>query len=148
MSWILRAELIVLALVAIVVVIHAVNRRVLQLKYSLIWLLISLCLVAAALFPKIAFAVTALVGIETPSNLIFFLAIIALLGICFSLTVIVSRQEARIKRLIQILSIEHNELKGSEEEEDAATERDNKYNGISGSIRGIRFALRRGAGAL
>ena len=27
MSWILRAELIVLALVAIVVVIHAVNRR-------------------------------------------------------------------------------------------------------------------------
>ena len=47
MSWILRAELIVLALVAIVVVIHAVNRRVLQLKYSLIWLLISLCLVAA-----------------------------------------------------------------------------------------------------
>ena len=30
MSWILRAELIVLALVAIVVVIHAVNRRVLQ----------------------------------------------------------------------------------------------------------------------
>ena len=112
--------------VAIVVVIHAVNRRVLQLKYSLIWLLISLCLVAAALFPKIAFAVTALVGIETPSNLIFFLAIIALLGICFSLTVIVSRQEARIKRLIQILSIEHNELKGSEEEEDAATERDNK----------------------
>lgn len=94
MSWILRAELIVLALVAIVVVIHAVNRRVLQLKYSLIWLLISLCLVAAALFPKIAFAVTALVGIETPSNLIFFLAIIALLGICFSLTVIVSRQEA------------------------------------------------------
>ena len=29
MSWILRAELIVLALVAMVVVIHAVNRRVL-----------------------------------------------------------------------------------------------------------------------
>ena len=57
---------------------------------------------------------------------ILLLAIIALLGICFSLTVIVSRQEARIKRLIQILSIEHNELKGSEEEEDAATERDNK----------------------
>ena len=126
MSWILRTELIALALVAIVVVIHAVNRRVLQLKYSLIWLLISLCLVIAALFPKIAFGVTALIGIETPSNMIFFLAIIALLGICFSLTVIVSRQEARIKRLVQLLSIEHNEYPGSEEEENAATERDNK----------------------
>ena len=126
MSWILRTELIALALVAIVVVIHAVNRRVLQLKYYIIWLLISLCQVITARFPKIAFAVTALVGIETPSNLIFFLAIIALLGICFSLTVIVSRQETRIKRLIQILSIEHNEFEGSEEEENAATERDNK----------------------
>ena len=126
MSWILRAELIVLAVVAIVVVIHAVNRRVLQLKYSLIWLLISLCLVVTALFPEIAFAVTALVGIETPSNLIFFLAIIALLGICFSLTIIVSHQESRIKRLIQLLSIPHSEFKGSEEDGNAATERYNK----------------------
>ena len=118
--------LIVLAVAAIVIVIHAVNRRVLQLKYSLIWLLISLCLVVTALFPKIAFGVTALVGIETPSNMIFFLAIIALLGICFSLTVIVSRQEARIKRLVQLLSIEHNEYQGSEEEEHAAAEGENK----------------------
>ena len=52
MSWVLRIELIVLAVAAIVIVIHAVNRRVLQLKYSLIWLLISLCLVVTALFPK------------------------------------------------------------------------------------------------
>ena len=59
MSWVLRIELIVLAVAAIVIVIHAVNRRVLQLKYSLIWLLISLCLVVTALFPKIAFGVTA-----------------------------------------------------------------------------------------
>lgn len=120
MSTLLRVELIVLAVLAIVVVVHAVNRRVLQLKYSLIWLLISLCLVVTALFPHIAFAVTALVGIETTSNLIFFLAIFALLGICFSLTIIVSRQEARMKRLIQTLSIQHNEYPGSEEEEDAA----------------------------
>ena len=126
MSWVLRIELIVLAVAAIVIVIHAVNRRVLPLKYSLIWLLISLCLVVTALFPKIAFGVTALVGIETPSNMIFFLAIIALLGICFSLTVIVSRQEARIKRLVQLLSIEHNEYQGSEEEEHAAAEGENK----------------------
>ena len=94
-----------LALVAIVVVIHAVNRRVLQLKYSLIWLLISLCLVIAALFPTIAFAVTALVGFEPPSNLIFFLSIIALLGLCFPLTVIAPGRGTRIKRLQPIDSI-------------------------------------------
>lgn len=72
MTLLLRIELIILAVAAIVFVVHTVNKRILLLKYSLIWLLISLVLIIAACFPKIAFSVTALVGIETPSNLIFF----------------------------------------------------------------------------
>ncbi len=118
MSAVLRIELLVLAVISIVIVVHAVNKGVLQLKYSLIWLVISFGFIITACFPKIVFMVTALVGIETPSNLIFFLAIIALLGICFSLSVIVSKQDARIKRLIQLLSIDHNEWRGCEDQED------------------------------
>ena len=77
MTLLLRIELIILAVAAIVFVVHTVNKRILLLKYSLIWLLISLVLIIAACFPKIAFSVTALVGIETPSNLIFGNTIIA-----------------------------------------------------------------------
>ncbi len=117
MTLLLRIELIILAVAAIVFVVHTVNKRILLLKYSLIWLLISLVLIIAACFPKIAFSVTALVGIETPSNLIFFLAILSLLGICFSLSVIVSKQTEKMKRLVQTLSLDHYEWKGLDEDD-------------------------------
>ena len=55
MTLLLRIELIILAVAAIVFVVHTVNKRILLLKYSLIWLLISLVLIIAACFPKIAF---------------------------------------------------------------------------------------------
>lgn len=116
MTTVLRIELIGLAFLAIVIVVHAVNKRVLQLNYSLMWLAIAFGLVIVACFPEIAFAIAAFVGIETPSNLIFLLAILALLGICFSLSIIVSRQSAKIKRLIQLLSIDRNESGECQEE--------------------------------
>jgi hypothetical protein len=112
MSTILRIELIVFAVIAIIVVGYTVNRKIIQLKYSLVWIVISLLLIFAACFPKLVFAVTSIVGIETPSNLIFFLAIASLLGICFSLSIVVSKMDKKIKRLTQLISIESREWKG------------------------------------
>lgn len=106
--------MILFAFLALAVVGYTVNRRVIQLKYSLIWVVIAAGLIITACFPGIVFAVTSLVGIKTPSNLIFFIAIVSLLGICFSLTVIVSRQSGKIRRLIQQLSIDHYEWIGSD----------------------------------
>lgn len=124
MSPLLRVELVILAVAVLAIVIFAVNRRALQLKYSLLWMAISLVLVVTACFPKIVFAITALVGIATPSNLIFFLAIFGLLGLCFSLSIIVSRQEARLKRIIQLLSIDQREWKGKDIPHDPEKEED------------------------
>lgn len=123
MTTVLRIELIIFALLAIALVVHIVNKGILQLKYSLIWLFVSLALIVTACFPTVVFKLTALVGIETPSNLIFFLAIVALLGICFSLTIIVSKQEMKIKRLIQQLSIDQHEIKESKGENHGESEK-------------------------
>ena len=72
LSTMLRVELVVLAVLALAVVIYAVNRRALQLKYSLLWMAIALALVVTACFPGTVVALTAWAGIETPSNLILF----------------------------------------------------------------------------
>lgn len=114
MSTLLRIELTAFAVLALAVVGYTANRKVVQLKYALIWVLIAAGMIITAIFPELAFLVAALVGIETPSNLIFFLSIVSLLGICFSLTIIVSRQEHQIRRLIQLLSIDHYEWKGTD----------------------------------
>ena len=50
MSEVLRIELLVLAVISIVIVVHAVNKGVLQLKYSLIWLVISFGFIITACF--------------------------------------------------------------------------------------------------
>ncbi|HIT57422.1 MAG TPA: DUF2304 domain-containing protein [Candidatus Galloscillospira stercoripullorum] len=103
---ILRIELTILALLFIVVVFVTVNRRKLQMRHSLIWLIISFGMIILAIFPQLAEWCADLVGIQTPSNLIYLLGIIALLILTFSLTVNLSRQSDRTRRIIQMVSIE------------------------------------------
>lgn len=103
---ILRVEMIAIALVFLVVVVRAVNRKKLWLQYSILWILIAASLVVLALFPQLVSWISGLLGIITPSNFIYLIALIALSLITFSLTVIVSKQSQKIKTLIQMVSIE------------------------------------------
>ena len=82
-----------------------VSKKRLLLKYSLLWLALSAVLGFCALFPAPIYYLSKLVGFETPSNFLFVLAIIFLLLITLSLSVIASRQTAYIKSLVQELAI-------------------------------------------
>lgn len=105
MTAVLRVEMLLLALLFIAIVFYTVNTKRLQMRYSLIWLLLSFALVLAAVFPQLVIGATALAGIETPSNFIYLLGIFFLLILCFSLTVNLSRQADRAKRMVQWISI-------------------------------------------
>ena len=101
MSTLLRAEMIAVALLAVYIIVHNVNRKKLRIQYSFVWLCGAL-------------------GLETPSNLIYLVAILVLMLISFFQTMLLSRQADQIKRLIQIVSIEkfiaEGEGAGHEEE--------------------------------
>ena len=114
MSIFLRIEMIVIALGFMIYVINSINKRKLLLQYSLIWFLVAGGIVVVAFFPDLLWKLADLMHIEVPSNLLYLLAIIVLLIICFKLTVIVSKQSEKIKYLIQIQSIENylNKEKG------------------------------------
>lgn len=101
----LRIELIVVAILTLAIVSYTVMKKKMQLKYSFIWMAISLLLIVMSVFPKLVFAISAWLGVETPSNLIFLLSIIALSGICFSFSMIVSKQDNSIRRMVQMISI-------------------------------------------
>lgn len=106
MSLMLRVVLIALSLLFIVFVFCTVNRRKLQMRYSLIWLILSFCLLVVALFPQLVVWASRLAGVETPSNFIYLLGIFFLLVVAFSQTVNLSKQADRTKKLIQMISIE------------------------------------------
>jgi hypothetical protein len=62
-------------------------------------------MIVSVIIPNLIETISNLLGFETPSNMIFLVAIIVLLYISFTLTVIASRQSSKIRLLIQELSI-------------------------------------------
>ncbi len=105
MTLVLRVVLILFSLFFLMAVVRFIKMRRLQLKYSLLWMILSLIIVLCALFPNLVGACAGLLGIGLASNFVFFVGLICLLGICLSLTYIVSWQARDIRRLIQRLSL-------------------------------------------
>ena len=109
MSIELRVELIVMAVLFFGIIIKNVNKGNLQLKYALSWIFAAAVILCISIFPQIAYCFTKWLGIETPSNFIFLLAIIGLTGMNLSLTVIVSKQAEKIKSIVQQVSLYNHE---------------------------------------
>jgi len=101
----LQLILLIAVLIAIVVIIRMIIRYKLDLKYALLWLLLGVSFLIISFFPSIIYRVSNLLSIETPTNALFFLGIMFILSIIFSLTIALSRSSNKIKQLSQELGI-------------------------------------------
>ena len=111
MPIVLQVFVIAFCIALLFYVLHLVAREQLLLKYSLLWLLLAVILLIAAIFPKSLFSLSELFGFETTSNFIFGVGLFCLLAITWSLSVIVSKQTIKLKNLTQRLAlIEHDLL--------------------------------------
>lgn len=79
-----------------------------NLKYILPWLVLDLMTVFVTAFPKVLFFFCSLFGIETPSNMLFFFALLFLSGLVFSMTLVLARQNDKIRALTQRLALLEN----------------------------------------
>ena len=105
MSLELRLALITGILIYFAVIMVLLSKKRLNLKYSLLWFFSAIALLIFALFPKIIYWLSDLIGIAVPTNTVLVLVIFCMLLILISLTSIVSNQSKSIKRLIQQLAI-------------------------------------------
>lgn len=85
-------------------IFNMIRKRKLELKYSLVWLVVLVLLLLIAFLPETLQEVATSLGIYSPINMIFFLGFVFSLAIIFVLTVTVSRLSARIRRLAQIVA--------------------------------------------
>ncbi|MFC0675641.1 DUF2304 domain-containing protein [Brachybacterium hainanense] len=113
------------ALVNLIVVLVLIRSRLLREKYALLWLVLGLATVVLAVFPGLLEMLAGLVGIAVPSNLLFLMAILLLLGVTLHLSLEVSRldEETRVlaeESAIQRLQVERLEarLEALEQERD------------------------------
>ena len=86
-------------------VVVLVNKGRLQLKYSLLWLLLCAVMVIVAIWPQPIYALSSLLGFVSPSNFIILLGLLLILAILLSLTVIVSWQSVYIRNLVQEIAL-------------------------------------------
>lgn len=107
----LQLFVVFVCLVFLIGVVRQIKTGRLLLRYSLLWLVLALVAMLAAIFPDGIYALSDLLGFGTPSNFILFVGVFFLLAICLSLSMIVSRQALKIKGLVQALAILENDEK-------------------------------------
>ena len=90
-------------------------------------MLLSAVLIVCSIFPGIVYFFSDLLGFQAPSNFVYLVSIVGLLGICLSLTVIVSWQARDIRKLIQEVTLMQDNLKkDAKRKEQKETERGTK----------------------
>lgn len=109
MSFNLRVFLIAAALLTLFFVLRKIRRSQLKTSDGIFWFFLVLCLVVVAVFPQIIYALSALLGIESPANFVF-LAIVAVLLIKeFSASLEIARLKAKLSQLVQDEALRDNE---------------------------------------
>ncbi len=138
MSWLLAADgakvhltaqtRIVAALIALafmLMILELIRRDRLQERFSVVWLLAGLGMLAFAAFPGLLELLADALGVRDTNVALFSVVLLLLLGLALNFSVIMSRQAAQITRLAQERAIEKAREQAAEERNgDGAVERE------------------------
>lgn len=92
---------VVVAIAALVLVFELLRRRKLREKYAAIWVVIAIGTVVVAVMPELLFWMADLLGIQTPSNLLFFGSVMVLFAVSLQLSREVGLLEEQSRRLAE-----------------------------------------------
>ena len=101
----LQIEMTIAAVILFILIAICVKKNSMSIKSSVAWLLLPVAFVIIAIFPKPLSDFANWLGFETFSNFLFVIIIALLIIICFFLTINISKQQTKITKLIQELSI-------------------------------------------
>ncbi len=96
---------IVAAVCTIAGILHLLRRRRLREKYAFLWLVVATGVGVVAFFPELLGLSAALLGVQTPSNLLFFVAALLLLVVSVQLSAEVSQLEDETRCLAEEIAI-------------------------------------------
>jgi hypothetical protein len=96
----------VLAIFFMLLILDLIRRDRLQERYSVIWFVAGVGMLAGAAFPGLLELVADLMGVRNTNVALFSIVLLLLLGLALNFSVIMSRQAAQITRLAQERAIE------------------------------------------
>lgn len=111
----LRITLCIAVICYFIIILYYLKKKMLELKYTLIWLLAGVVMGIMIFFPELLVYFVRLLGIESNMNGLYILAFAFIICILMTLTSIVSRQALKIKTLIQEISMLEKRIRELEE---------------------------------
>lgn len=106
----LQIVIAVIIISVLVLIINMVRKKKIDLRYALSWICLAIALLLLDIFPGIMEWMAELIGIKTPSNMVFFFGFLLLVIIIYSLTASVSRLSNKTKQLTQELALLREEM--------------------------------------
>lgn len=102
---VLSIVVVLFALLFLLFTIYLIKRGRLLLRYSLMWMLLSILILIAAIFPQPILDLANLMGFSVGSNFIFSVAIFFLLILCMTQSQAISQQTLKNKTTIQQIAL-------------------------------------------
>jgi hypothetical protein len=96
----------VIALAFMLMILELIRRDRLQERFSVVWFIAGLGMLAGAIFPGLLGLVADLMGVRNTNVALFSIVLLLLLGLALNFSVIMSRQAAQITRLAQERALE------------------------------------------
>ncbi|HUB99963.1 MAG TPA: DUF2304 domain-containing protein [Solirubrobacterales bacterium] len=96
----------ILAIAFMLLILELIRRDRLQERYSVIWFVAGLGMLAGAAFPGLLQVVADAMGVRDTNVALFSIVLFFLLGLALNFSVIMSRQAAQITRLAQERALE------------------------------------------
>lgn len=84
-----------------VLVLELIRRRKLQERYTVIWFILALGMLAGGIFPQLLETLASILGVRDTNVALFALLLLLLLALAFESTITASRQGEQITRLAQ-----------------------------------------------
>lgn len=117
MSLKLQILIISVVVIGLLYILNLIRKNMLDLKYSLSWLVVSVFVIVLALLPNAIGTIAKFFGIADPMNMIFFFGFIFVLIIVLSLTVALSIAANSVKRLNQKIGMLDKRIRELEDKE-------------------------------
>lgn len=96
---------VTVAILTVVTLLWVLRSGRLREKYAALWIIIGLAVILIGLWPGLLGLVAGMLGVQVPSNLLFFMAIILLLGVGLHLSLAVSKLEDESRILAEEVAL-------------------------------------------
>lgn len=101
----LSVAAILVCLVLVGSLVYLLRTRRIREKYAAIWIVLTVAVIVVGVFPRLAYWISDLVGVQTPANLLFAIACVVLLAVCIQLSTEVSALEEETRSIAEEIAL-------------------------------------------